>query len=69
MQVGPEALAAIDPRFLLDEAACTRIEAVIAREWPEAIAPDDLGDPRLWERCTAARAALVAALGFAPDEI
>ncbi|PZO75771.1 MAG: succinylarginine dihydrolase [Sphingomonas taxi] len=69
VQVGPEALAAIDPRFLLDEAACARIEAVIARAWPEAIAPDDLGDPRLWERCTAARAALVAALGFNPGEI
>ena len=69
VQVSTEALAAIDPRFLLDEAACTRIEAVIARAWPEAIAPDDLGDPRLWERCTAARAALIDALGFGPGEI
>lgn len=69
VQVGPEALAAIDPRFLVDEAICDRIEAVIAREWPVAIAPDDLGDPQLWERCAAARAALTAALGFAADEI
>ncbi len=69
VQVDPDALAAIDPRFLLDETVCARIERVIAREWTETIAPDDLGDPRLWERCTAARQALVAALGFGPDEI
>ncbi len=69
VQVEPAAVAAIDPRFLLDAAACTRIEDVVAREWPEAIAFDDLGDPRLWERCRHARAALVEALGFGPDEI
>ncbi|SFN79635.1 N-succinylarginine dihydrolase [Sphingomonas sp. OK281] len=69
VQVTPEARAAIDPRFLLDDDACTRVEAAIARHWPEAIAPDDLGDPRLWEQCTLARSALTSALGFAPDEI
>ena len=69
VQVGAEAFAAIDRRFLLDDAACDRIEAVIAREWPEAIAPDDLGNPHLWEQCLRARSALTAALGFSPDEI
>ncbi len=69
VQVDANAYAAIDPRFLLDDAACNRIEAVIAREWPEAIAPDDLGDPDLWERCKRARTSLTAALGFGPDEI
>ncbi|RYD26809.1 MAG: succinylarginine dihydrolase, partial [Lysobacteraceae bacterium] len=69
VQVDAEAFAAIDPRFLLDDGACDRIEAVIAREWPEAIAPDDLGDPRLWEQCLEARSALTAALGFSPEEL
>ena len=69
VQVDAEAFAAIDRRFLLDGAACDRIEAVIAREWPEAIAPDDLGNPCLWEQCLRARSALTAALDFSPDEI
>ena len=69
VQVDAEAFAAIDRRFLLDGAACDRIEAVIAREWPEAIAPDDLGNPHLWEQCLRARSAMTAALGFSPDEI
>ena len=69
VQVDADALAAIDPRFLLDDVTCDRIEAVIAREWPESIAPDDLGDSRLWERCATARGALTAALGFGPGEI
>lgn len=69
VQVDADACAAIDHRFLLDDDACDRIEAVIAREWPEAIAPDDLGNPRLWEQCARARASLAASLGFGPDEI
>jgi succinylarginine dihydrolase len=67
--VSEEAHAAIDPRFLLDERACDRIEAVIEREWPESIAPDDLGEPDLWHRCRSARAALLSALGFAEGEL
>ena len=69
VQVGDDALAAIDPRFLLDETICGRIEDVVARAWPEAIGFDDLGDPRLWDRCVRARAALTEALGFGADEI
>lgn len=64
-----EAEAAIDGRFLLDERLCDRIEAVIEREWPEHIAPDDLGETDLWHRCRAARAALLTALGFAEGEL
>jgi succinylarginine dihydrolase len=67
--VSPEAEAAIDRRFLLDERACDRLEAVIEREWPESIAPDDLGEPDLWHRCRAARAALLEALGFGLGEL
>ncbi|MET0250877.1 MAG: N-succinylarginine dihydrolase [Novosphingobium sp.] len=54
--------ATVDPRFLLDEAKAARIEAVIARHWPERIAPGDLGDPALAERVAVARLALLAAL-------
>jgi succinylarginine dihydrolase len=42
------AFAAIDPRFLLDDAKCTTIEHIVATHWPERIAPADLGDPALW---------------------
>jgi len=54
--------AAIDRRFLVDEAKLDRIGEVVASCWPEAIAPDDLLDPRLWERMEAARRALNEAL-------
>ena len=67
--VDAAAEAAIDPRFLLDEARCDRIAAVIEALWPEGIAPGDLGQPDLWAACRAARAALLDTLGFAPGEI
>jgi succinylarginine dihydrolase len=69
VQVDADAFAAIDRRLLLDEAICDRVETVISAEWPEEIAPDNLGDPHLWEQCTRARAELTAALGFSRDEI
>lgn len=54
--------ATVDPRFLLDEAKARRIEATIAAHWPETIAPEQVGDPALAERCHTARAALLDAL-------
>ena len=54
--------ATVDPRFLLDEAKIARIEAVVATHWPEAIRPDQLGDPALAEQVIAARLALLEAL-------
>jgi succinylarginine dihydrolase len=54
--------AMVDPRFLLDEAKATRIEAVVSAHWPESIAPAELGDPALAERVIAARAALLEAM-------
>ena len=51
--------ATVDPRFLLNPAKADLIEAVIAREWPEAIAPEQLGDPRLAEQIITARRALL----------
>ena len=52
----------VDPRFLVDEAKLDRIGAVVAAEWPEEIAPDDLLRPTLWAQMAAARAALYQAL-------
>jgi len=57
--------ATVDPRFLLDEAKIARIEAVVAQHWPEAIAPDQLGDPILAQRVIMARRALLDALDLA----
>ena len=34
--------ATVDPRFLADEAKLDRIAGVVAKHWPEAIAPGDL---------------------------
>jgi succinylarginine dihydrolase len=54
--------AAVDPRFLVDEAAIDRLTALIGKHWPERIAPDDLLNPDLWARVDAARSALLDAL-------
>ena len=54
--------ATVDPRFLLDEAKIARIEAVIAAHWPEAIRPDQLGDPALAAQIVAARQTLLEQL-------
>lgn len=56
--------ATVDPRFLLDEAKASAIEAVIARHWPETISPTELGSPSLAERVVTARAALLDAVGL-----
>jgi len=67
--VSDRAMAAIDQRFLLDAAGCDRLQSVIERFWPEQIAPDDLGEPVLWDQCRGARAALLEALGFREGEL
>lgn len=54
--------ATVDPRFLLDEAKADRIEATIARLWPEQIDPADLGSETLAATVRAARAGLLDAL-------
>ena len=56
--------ATVDPRFLFDAAKADRLETLIAAHWPDAIGPGDLGNPDLWGQAWAARAALLAALGF-----
>lgn len=59
--------ATVEPRFLLDEEKATRIEQVIAREWPETIAPGQVGSALLAERVIAARLALLDTLDL--DEL
>ncbi len=54
--------ATIDPRFLVDADRLDRIAAVIEAHWPEAIAPDVIGDPTLIARIEGARAALLDTL-------
>lgn len=69
VQLSETALAAVDPRFRLDAATLDRLEGVVARWWPERIAPGDLGTPDLMDQCRAARRALLEALGIAPAEL
>lgn len=52
----------VDPRFLLDEDKASRIEEIIRREWPETIAPEQVGSALLAERVIAARLLLLDAL-------
>ena len=63
------ALAAVDPRFLVDAAKLDRLERLVEHWWPERIAPADLQHPDLWEQCRAAHRALLAALNIAAAEL
>lgn len=53
--------ATVDPRFIADEAKLDRMAEVIAAQWPEAIAPDQLADPALVAQVQKARLALLTA--------
>jgi succinylarginine dihydrolase len=54
--------AAVDPRFMIDEAKLDRIARVVEQCWPERIAPDDLKDIGLCRQVEGAREALLEAL-------
>ncbi|EAQ27588.1 Succinylarginine dihydrolase [Erythrobacter sp. NAP1] len=54
--------AAVDPRFMLDEAKADLLEKVISETWPEQIDPADLGSDTLTSQVVAAREALLTAL-------
>ncbi|TCM38419.1 N-succinylarginine dihydrolase [Novosphingobium sp. ST904] len=56
--------AAVDPRFMATPEKLDRIEALVARLWPEHIAVEDLSNPALWADCLSARAALCKELGL-----
>lgn len=59
--------ADIDPRFLVDEAQLDAIAAIVARTWPERIAPGDLDDTRLIASIEQSWLTLVDHLGLAGD--
>lgn len=59
--------AAIDPRFLADEAKLDRLAALVERHWPESIAPADLASPTLIADIEQARALLVEHMGLPAD--
>lgn len=56
--------ATVDHRFIADEAKLDRMAAVIAEHWPESIAPDQLGDPKLVKQVQEARLALLNTCGL-----
>ena len=63
------AIAAVDERFMVNEATCDRLERVIETFWPERIAAADLANRDLWAACRAARGALLDTLGFRAGEL
>lgn len=54
--------AAVDPRFLINERGLAGLAEIVEEQWPERIAPADLGDPGLWQRIEEARRSLLGAL-------
>jgi succinylarginine dihydrolase len=56
--------AAVDARFMADEAKLDAMAAVIAEHWPESIAPGELGNPALVAQVQAARLALLHVCGL-----
>ncbi|MGL3819423.1 N-succinylarginine dihydrolase [Sphingopyxis sp. R3-92] len=56
--------ATVDPRFMADDARLDRIADVVAKHWPEAIAPGDLASTALLTDVKRARAALLDVLNL-----
>jgi len=56
--------ASVDPRFMVDEAKLDRIAGIIARQWPEQVAHDELQRPALIADVERARTALLDAIGL-----
>ena len=56
--------AVVDPRFMVDEAKLDRIAGIIAREWPEQVAHNELQRPALIADVERARTALLDAIGL-----
>jgi succinylarginine dihydrolase len=54
--------ATVDPRFLVDNAKLDRIIELVARNWPEHIAPDDLASEKMRDEIMSARHALLTML-------
>jgi succinylarginine dihydrolase len=60
--LSPEALAKVDPRFILDERRIDELSRLVEDAWPITIAPADLAEPWLWAEARAAHAALARRL-------
>ena len=56
--------AAVDKRFIADEAKLDSISTVIEQHWPDQIAPEDLLETSLCQQVEDAREALLEALGL-----
>jgi succinylarginine dihydrolase len=56
--------ATVDQRFIADEKKLDAIAAVIEREWPESISPDELANPLLKRQVQSARLALLDVCGL-----
>ena len=54
--------AAVDPRFLVDEAKLDRLAAVISQHWPEEISAPDIQQPSLISDIESARLSLLETL-------
>lgn len=54
----------VDPRFLLDGAKLDSMAAIIARHWPESIAPDAIGSSELARQILDARTILLELLNL-----
>jgi|TARA_R100000501_G_scaffold10060_2_gene19925 succinylarginine dihydrolase len=67
--VTEDALAAIDSRFLLDDAKADALARLIEDHWPETLEPAMLAEPDLWQQSWDARAALLDLLGIGRKEI
>jgi succinylarginine dihydrolase len=59
----------IDPRFLVNESKLDEIAAIVARFWPEEIAPGELADTRLIAKIEQSWLTLVDHLQFSGDLI
>jgi succinylarginine dihydrolase len=60
--VSQDAEHSINPAHILTERSADRLEAVIARHWPEQVGASDLGAPDYWRQTAEARAQLISAI-------
>lgn len=56
--VSQDALADIDPRFILTPQSWDELAGFVERAWPDQVSPADLGDPAFWQACWEAHAGL-----------
>lgn len=56
--------AAVDPRFMVDQAGLDHVEAVVQRFWPSSVSVDDIAVPLFWQDLRNARIALLEARGL-----